>query len=92
MEYLKIKMIHKDTAWYIEILMWCKDNAIVWTSFFLGWRALDLGFKYLNNGRDAAIRHIVQDELSKGLGIEIKQLSSDVKDLGHAIFELKNKI
>lgn len=93
MEYLtRTKMTHKDVAWYIEILLWAKDNAVIWTSFALGWKAIDVGFKYLNNGRDASIRHIVQDELSKGVSIEIKQLSSDIKDLGHAIFELRNKI
>ncbi len=84
--------MNKNTAWYIDILTWCRDNAIVWTSFLLGWKALDLGFKYLKDGRESQIRQIVQDEINKGVSQKLDNLSDKVEMLGDAIFKLNTKL
>lgn len=89
---ISLKKMNKTTAWYIEILVWCRDNAIVWTSLILGWKALDLGFKYLKDGREAAIRQIVQDEINRGVSGKLDHLSEKIEMLGDAVLALKTKI
>lgn len=87
-----ISKMNKNSTWYIEILIWCRDNAIVWTSLVLGWKALDLGFKYLKDGREQAIRSIVQDEINKGVSGKLDHLSEKIEMLGDAVLALKTKI
>lgn len=86
------KMEPKETHWYIECLIWLKDNALAWTSFILGWKAIDLTFKWLKDGREAAIRNIVRDEINKSMAGKLDNLSDKVEQLGHAVFELRNKL
>lgn len=88
----KIKMANQPSNWYIQILEWLKDNTIVWTSFLIAWKGLDLGFKYLKEGREATIRNIVQDEINKGVSLKLDNLSEKVENLGNAIFKLNTKL
>lgn len=88
----KTKMANHQTEWYIQILEWVRDNAIVWTSFLIAWKGLDLGFKFLKEGREGAIRHIVQDEINKGVSLKLDNLSEKVESLGNAIFKLNTKL
>ena len=89
---INIGMPQPETHWYIETLAWLRDNAIAWTSFILGWKALDLTFKWLKDGRDAAIRNVVRDEINKSMGPQLDNLSDKVDKLGNAVFELKNRL
>ncbi len=82
-------MAQSHTAWYVEILEWLKDNAIVWTSLILGWKAIDRGFKYLSDGRVSEIRQIVQEEIGKDIVPEIKRLSQSIDGLKESIWEIK---
>ncbi len=77
---------------FIEVLMWFKENAFIWTSFVLAWKALDLTFKFLKDGRDSAIRSIVTDEINKSMAPKLDNLSEKIETLGNAVFELRNKL
>lgn len=103
MDILKKIMTNKQSDWYIQILEWCIDHALVWTTLVLGWRGLDLGFKEIRRrdeiaarkaeaDREAFIRQIVQDEISKSVAHELGKLSSEVRLLGDAIFKLNTKL
>lgn len=85
-------MTNEPNHWYIDLLLWVKDNAIVWTSLILGWRGMDMGFKFLKDGRDNAIRGIVQEEIKLSMGPKLDNLSDKVERLGDAVFELRNKL
>lgn len=82
----------QPSSWYIDLLVWIKDNSIVWTSFLLAWKGLDLGFKFLKEGRDAAIRSIVQDEINKSMTPKLDNLTDKIERLGEAVFALKNRL
>lgn len=91
MVYLKIKMPEQQSVWWLDILNWFKDNAIVVGSLGLGWKALDKGFKFLADGREAEIRKVVQDEMKNSVGPEIKNLADAVNELRESIWTLKDK-
>lgn len=82
----------QSTTWWMDILNWFKDNALVVGSLALGWKAIDKGFKFLAEGREAQIRSIVSDEISKRVNPEIKELTKGIKDLQHSIWELGKEI
>lgn len=83
---------HPSNNAFLDILIWFKENAIIWTSFLLAWKGLDLGFKFLKDGRDSAIRGIVQEEIKLSMGPKIDNLSEKIERLGDAVFELRNKV
>src|SRR6478736_2990565 len=101
MDSLRIKM--NKTTWYIDVLVWCRDNAVVWTSFLLGWKGLDLGFKAWNANKaredakearemDDRIRGFVKDEINRGVAQKLDHLSDKIEMLGDAVLALKTKI
>lgn len=92
MEYSTIKRVEQNSAWYWELLKWFESHAVAWTSLILGWKALDLGFKFLKDGRDTAIRSIVQDEINKSMAPKLDNLSDKIEKLGDAVFELRSKL
>lgn len=92
MEYLKIKMQQQPESWWMGILNWVKDNALIWSTFLLAWKAIDVGFKYLKEGREGEIRAIVKDEISRNVNHELDKLADKVDKLGDAVFELKNRL
>lgn len=85
-------MQQDTTEWWMDILNWFKENAIVVSSLILGWKALDKGFKFLADGREAAIRAIVAQEIKQAVNPEIKDLTEGIKELRESIWELKNEI
>jgi hypothetical protein len=94
MGYLRINSVAEQPPnnAFIEVLLWFKENAFVWTSFALAWKGLDLAFKFLKDGRDASIRSIVQDEINKSMTPKLDNLSDKIERLGDAVFELKNRL
>lgn len=99
MEYLKTKMQQEPLSWWMEILIWVKDNAIIWATVALGWKAIDKGFKYLKEGREAEIRAIVKDEITRNVNHELERLAGTIDkladkvvNLGDSVFELRNKL
>jgi len=85
-------MTSPPNHWYIDLLLWIKDNAVVWTSLILGWKGLDLGFRLIKDGRDNAIRSIVQDEIGRSMAPKLDNLSDKIETLGNAVFELRNRL
>lgn len=91
MEHLMSKKVaEQPNNPFIDILIWFKENAFIWTSFILGWKTLDFTFKFLKDGRDSAIRSIVQEEINKSMAPKLDNLSEKIERLGDAVFELKN--
>lgn len=103
MDSLTITMSNKNTSLYFDILIWLRDNAIAWTAFLLGWKAISEGVKIIKESRDRAerieatkkeafIRQIVQEEINKGVSLKLDNLSEKVEMLGDAIFKLNTKL
>jgi hypothetical protein len=85
-------MATQSTNWWMDILNWCKDNALVVGSLGLGWKAVDKGFKFLAEGRESEIRKIVHQEIKEAVNPDIKELTEGIKELRESIWELKNEI
>jgi hypothetical protein len=92
MESLNTKMQQPNTVWWMDILNWFKDNALVVGSLGLGFKALDKGFKFLSEGREAQIRAIVAQEIKANVNPNIKELTEGIKELRESIWDLKNEI
>lgn len=103
MDFLENKMNDKPVSnWYIQVLEWLVEHAVVWTTLILGWKAIDMGFKYLKDrrlaeellereAREAKIRQIVQDEMNKGVLMRLDNISDKVDDLSNAFFKANIK-
>jgi len=87
MAYLKTNMSEHQPAWWIPLFEYIKDNTIIFMCFGLVWKAIDKVFKYFSDARDAELRKIVHDEMNP----TITELTKQIKDLGEAIWALKNK-
>lgn len=70
-----------------QIFTWLKDNTIIFMVFALAWKGIDKVFKYFSEARDAELRKIVHDEMNPS----ISQLTQQIKELGEAVWALKNK-
>lgn len=70
-----------------QILIWLKDNTIIFMVFALAWKGIDKVFKYFSEARDAELRKIVHDEMNPS----IMQLTQQIKELGEAVWALKSK-
>jgi hypothetical protein len=92
MENLNIKMQQPEVVWWMGVLNWFKDNALIVGSLGLGFRALDKGFKFLSEGREAQIRAIVSQEIKQTVNPNIKELTEGIKELRESIWDLKNEI
>lgn len=88
MAHLKINtMAQPQVEWWMQVFAWVKDNTIVFASFALAWKGIDKVFKYFSEARDSELRKIVHDEMNPS----INQLSQQIKELGEAVWALKNK-
>lgn len=77
-------MTQPQLEWWQQILIWLKDNTILFMVFTLAWKAIDKVFKYFSEARDAEFRKIVHDEMNP----TITQLSQQIKDLTEAIWSI----
>lgn len=81
----RIKSMAQPTAeWWQTLLIWVKDNTILFMIFALVWKGIDKVFKYFSEARDAELRKIVKDEMSP--------LSTAIDELRESIWALKNKL
>jgi hypothetical protein len=91
----KTIMTNKQGDWYIQILEWCVDHALVWTTFLLGFTAIDKTFKEIRKRREASeklelerhdlrMRQIVQEEITKGVLMRLDKIAEKVDDLNDA--------
>lgn len=74
-------------SFWEQILVWVKDNVIIFMSFALAWKGIDKTFRYFSDARDAELRRIVHDEMNPS----ITQLTQQIKELSEAVWALKNK-
>lgn len=74
-------------SFWEQLVLWVKDNVIVFMSFALAWKGIDKVFKYFSEARDAELRKIVHDEMNPS----IKDLTEKIDKLGDAVWALKNK-
>lgn len=99
MDILKNKMaIKQDTGWYIQLLQWCVDHALVWTTLILGLTAIDKTFKEIRRRKEAdekkelelqelRIRKIAQEEIQKEVLTRLKDINEKVDTLTSAFFK-----
>lgn len=87
----------QDNGWYIQLLEWCVDHALVWTTFLLGLTAVNKAFKEIQRRGEAAekkelqlqeahIRKIVQEELYKEVLTRLHDINEKVDTLTTAFF------
>lgn len=60
---MNVKEMEQPSApWWQTLLMWVKDNVIIFMAFALAWKGIDKAFKYFSESRDDRIREIVKEE------------------------------
>lgn len=74
-------MQQPEPLWWETLLIWLRDNTIMFLSFAVVWRGIDRAFKYFSESRDGRMRDIVKEE--------IEPLQAKLDKISDAIFELK---
>ena len=81
------RMAQSQPDFWTQVLIWVKDNTLLFGIFALTWKGIDKVFRYFSDSRDAELRKIVHEEMNA----PIANLTQKIEDLSNAIWNIKQQ-